>query len=231
MGRSFLLATAAMVLGTLLGAFQPRGELLALRAELLEVQARTRDCQRGAAGAGLREFFRAPARVADSEEDAAEGAAPRGKDTAEAEAPPTEAEEEEGGTNEPEAASEGPDEVAAMVAAMDARSAQARAALLEQADLDDEEIEAIDTAIDRMNARLKQQVDAFAQSVEAGGEPDRRELMDFAAEALDAVIEADDALVATIPESVREGMDDEALDPMSFISGDTLSAIATLEGR
>ena len=82
-----------------------------------------------------------------------------------------------------------------------------------------------------MNARLKQQVDAFAQSVEAGGDPDRREMMEFAAEALDAVIEADDATVANIPESVREGMDDEALDPMSFITGETLSAIATLEGR
>jgi hypothetical protein len=238
MGRMFLFAALTMVLGTVLGALQPRGELLELREQVRMLEQRTRDCERGAAGAGLREFFRAPpARGATRGDGGAnEGAEPASPSPAvdtgrlggargagNVGEGTEEAAEREGGP--------GREDIATMVAAMDARSAQARAALLEQGDLDDDEMEAIDDAIDRMNARLKQQVDAFAQSVEAGGDPDRREMMEFAAEALDAVIEADDAMVANIPESVREGMDDEALDPMSFITGETLSAIATLEGR
>jgi hypothetical protein len=230
MGRAFLVAAFALVLGTLLGAFQPRGELIELRTRMLQLEQKTRDCQRGAAGAGLREFFRAPPARDPSGGDpppAGEAAAPKST-----EAPVTPGAD----TGQPAAsgtppAPSGDGEIGALVDAMDARAAQARAALLEQGDLDDETIAAVDDAIDRMNARLKQQVDAFAASVEAGGEPDRREMMEFAAEALDAVIEADDVIVANIPADVREQMDDEALDPMSFISGDTLAAIARLEGR
>ena len=118
----------------------------------------------------------------------------------------------------------------AMRDALDARAAQARAALLEQADPTDEELAALDAAVDKMNTRLKAQVDAFVASVEAGGEPDRRELMEFAAEALDAVIEADDAFVGALPEDVRESVDAEVVDPFSYIDGETLESLARLEG-
>lgn len=231
MGRTFLLSAAALVLGTLIGAFQPRGELLALREKVADLERRSREAQRGAAGAGLREFFRAPPAAADRDpapapapgEISADGPAPEGT-------PPAEAAEANAANTPAERTGPSADDVESMVAALDARAAQARAALMEQADLDDEQLDAIDDAMERMNEKLKRQVDAFAQSVEAGAEPDRRELMEFAAEALDAVIEADDAIVANIPGSVRAEMDEEALDPMSFISGETLAAIATLEG-
>lgn len=229
MGRTFLLSAAALVLGTLIGAFQPRGELLALREQVAYLERRARGAQRGAAGAGLREFFRAPPAAADPApapapaEISADGPVPEGS-------PPAEAAEANAANTPADKTGPSADDVESMVAALDARAAQARAALMEQADLDDEQLEAIDDAMERMNEKLKRQVDAFAQSVEAGAEPDRRELMEFAAEALDAVIEADDAIVANIPESVRAEMDEEALDPMSFISGETLAAIATLEG-
>ncbi len=227
MGRTFLITALALVLGTVLGALQPRGELLALREEVRALNDKTRECQRGAAGAGLREFFRAPPASAPEPTGAPTGEEAIGADgPAGADVPVA----DEANSGQAEASGPKAEDVEAMVAAMDARAAQARAALLEQGELDDEQIAAIDEALERMNAKLKKQVDAFAQSVEAGGEPDRRELMEFAAEALDAVIEADDAMVAHIPESVRDSMDDEALDPMSFISGETLSAIATLEG-
>lgn len=228
MGRTFLITALALVLGTVLGALQPRGELLALREEVRALNDKTRECQRGAAGAGLREFFRAPPATAREPSGAPPGEAAIPADGPAGGADAAAADE----ANSGQAEASGPkaEDVEAMVAAMDARAAQARAALLEQGELDDEQIAAIDEALERMNAKLKKQVDAFAQSVEAGGEPERRELMEFAAEALDAVIEADDAMVANIPENVRDSMDDEALDPMSFISGETLSAIATLEG-
>jgi hypothetical protein len=118
-----------------------------------------------------------------------------------------------------------------MAEALDARAAQARAALIEQADPDPEALAAIDAAVARMNEKLKGQVDAFAATVADGAEPDRRDLMEFGAEALDAVIEADDAFRDAIPEETRADIDDEAVDPFSYIDGSTVAALVQLESQ
>lgn len=233
MGRLFLVGVAALVFGTVLGAWQPRGELLDLRKTVAELEKDTRACKRGAASAGIARILggRDGAESAATGERPQSPTAPSDEVNLEVEAG-AEAEADFGGSEEAERGGPGglPSDPAAMAAALDARAAQARAALIEQADPDDEALAEIDDAIEKMNTRLKAQVDAFADSMEGGVEPDRREMMEFAAEALDAVIEADDVFRDTLPEDVRAEVDDEAVDPFSYIDGSTLASIGRLEG-
>ncbi len=228
MGRTFLIAVLALVVGTVLGALQPRGELLESRAERDQLVREAKSCKRGAASAGITELLRGAHRPA--EPDPAE--APNRRDMGERD--PGDGPVNDAVVDTPERADDeermpGLEDPEAMRAALDARAAQARAALIEQADPSEEELAAIDAALEKMNTRLSAQVEAFVKTVEGGREPERRELMEFAAEALDAVIEADDVFAASIDDETRNGVDDETLDPFSYIDGSTLQALQRLE--
>ena len=102
--------------------------------------------------------------------------------------------------------------------------------MLEQTDLSDEELAAFDAAVDRMNERLQKPIEALAAQLTEGEEPSRRDLMELVAEGLDAMIEADEAITAAIPDDVRDAVDDELLDPFSHVDGTTLASLAQFEG-
>jgi len=233
MGRTFLVVVAALVLGTVIGAWSPRAELLAMRGRVADMEKETRECQRGAATSGIAEILGGAGRERRGSHRDGPPEVPPGEDQAGAtpEGAPDDnmkrAGGEEGGGSE---ANDLPNTPAAMAEALDARAAQARAALIEQVDPDEEQIAALDAAVEKMNQKLKTQVDAFVAEAAAGKEPDRREMMEFGAEALDAVIEADDAFRDVIPEDQRAEIDDETLDPFSYIDGATVGALAGLEG-
>lgn len=221
--RNFLLVVGALVMGLVVGSWQPRGEVLRLRDEIDGYRAKVRACNRGTAAEGIRELLRAEAPA--EEEPRREGrrrSKPRAEVEAPSEAPVAEAPAEAGAPSPAEAAD-------AAAAALDARAAQARAALLEQADPDDAQLAAVDAAIDEMNRQLKAQVDAFVETALGSGDFDRRELMDFAAESLDVVIEADDRIRDALGPEAYAAVDDQAVDPFSYVSGDTLSGLARLE--
>ncbi len=205
-----------------------------MQAELDALKASQAKCGRGGAAAGIRELLRAETRVRDS---ANTKPPPPGND----DAPPTPDADENGlrihtGDDEtqPGAKPAGPEnaaEAAEMAgAALDARRAQARAALVEQGDLSEDQMSAVDAAMAAMNAQLKTEVDRFVDRAVSGGDIDRREMMDLAAGSLDVVIAADDAVRKALPAEVYEAIDDEAVDPFSYISGDTLAALARLDG-
>ena len=230
--KPFFPAVVALVLGIVLGAWQPRGELLEMRAELDALRAEAARSRRGDAARSLRSILRADApdlavdggprrATATPAEGGATGEAAAG---AEAGAP---ADEGAAAATVPPA----PEELqASLRAALDARRAQALAALVEQGGLDDAEADAVDAAMDQMNRELKAEVDAFVAEAVESGEVDRRQLMDFAAETLDIVIAADDRLRQTLPADVYDAVEDGAVDPFSYLSGDTLDGLARLEG-
>ena len=55
-------------------------------------------------------------------------------------------------------------------------------------------------------------------------------MMDFAAESLDIVIATDDSMRKTLPPEVYDAADDSAVDPLSYLSGDTLGSLERLQG-
>jgi hypothetical protein len=221
--KPFLPAVAALVAGIVLGAWQPRGELLALRAEVDALRAKADKPCRTSAADRIRTILRAEAPVpaAPADEPPAAPASPDvppapdavpAPPVADAPAPP-----------DPEEVKE------QMAAALDARRAQALAALAEQGDLDEEEIAGVNAIVDDMNRQLKVEVDRFVDDALASGDVDRRDVMDFAAESLDIVIATDDKMRGALGVEVYDEVDDSALDPLSYLSGDTLDALARLQ--
>ncbi len=229
MARTFLLVAAALVGGMLVGALSPRGELLRARAEVEALRGDARACKRGAASAGIAQIF-GGARPGNADPGGSRPGEPAGKGAAAANGPGADAPPATGEVAPGEASARGslPESPEALGEALDARAAQARAALIEQVEPTAEELAAIDAAIDRMNQRLQAQVDALADALQTGEEPERRELLEFGAEALDAVIEADDAISAVIPPEARDDLDPEVLDPFAFIDGETVAGLAAL---
>lgn len=232
--RAFVPAVVGLAGGLLIGLWQPRGEVLALRAEVDELRARADGaCAEEGAAARIRDLLGAPA--------ARRGAPP-------APVPPTEdpvtpPEQGDGGeipatppgvsVGGPEdgAASPSPEEMARMMEdAMRVRRRQARAALVEQAELEEDDLVRVDAAVERMNEELAGMVEDLVEDATASGRLDRRELMAFAADALEVVISADGALRDVVGDEAVASVDDTALDPLSYLDAAVVAPLTRLEG-
>jgi hypothetical protein len=230
--KPFFPAVVALVAGIVLGAWQPRGELLAARAELDALRTDHGGPCRGGAADSIRSILHADApSVAEAPSHPHEGRVPAAiaADEPVVDEPTPPADEQPVGADAP--ADQTPEQMKeAMHTALDARRAQALAALVEQGELSDDEVEAVNTAMDHMNQELASEVDGFVDDALRAGEVDRRDVMDFAADALDIVIAADDDMRKAVPPEVYDEIDDSAVDPFSYVSGDTLDALARLQG-
>ncbi|GEM_PF-1143392 len=126
-----------------------------------------------------------------------------------------------------EAAANNEEELELARTALELRRAQARAALLEDSDAEDEQMEQFDTAVDAMNGVLLDLTEEMTEMVEGGREPGRREAMEFAADALDALLSAEDNMRSAFrPDQLAE-VEDSAIDPFSHIDP---AIIDVLEG-
>ncbi len=222
--KLFFPIVLSLVAGLVLGSWQPRGELLALRAEVDDLRAQARRPCRSGGASTLSGIFRVP----EEEEGERRPPAPdRGPPTPNEGPPP-------GPEGIADAAPAGPQDpeqtIAAMKATLDARRAQALQALVEQGELTDEQVDSVDQIMDDMNAQLKTAVDEMVTETLAAGDFDRREMLEFGADALDIVLAADDRMRDTLPKDAYAAVDDEAVDPFSYVSGDTLESAARLDG-
>lgn len=226
--RSFLPAVLTLAIGMVLGAWQPRGELLTARAELRTLSERP--CRRSAADR-VRGLLTADRDPDEQDEDPPPKNAPDEKpSTAEpGEVPDPDAADDLAEAPEIEAEPPDPEEQRQLMEdALGARRSQARAALQEQAELSDEEMEEVDAVMDDMNRRLKVEIDNFVADALERGDLERRDMMEIAAVSLDVVIAADDRLQDVLPEGVE--IDDEAKDPLSYIDAATIESLIRLEG-
>lgn len=232
--RGFLGVVVALVVGIVLGAWQPRGEVLELRAKLDDARAQAaKDCR----GSGLRQIQELLGAEAPGTE---EGDGDDGRRVTNrrdgADAPPAPADgapegpPRDGPAMTPEQARE---QVAAVQAALDARRAHALAALAEQGELDEAQMQDVERILDGMNDALKKEIDQFVSDALEHGEVERRDIMEFGANALDVVISTDDALRASIPEEQYDALDEEIADPLAYVSGEvveSLGRVASLPG-
>lgn len=96
------------------------------------------------------------------------------------------------------------------------RRAQARQALLEQVDPSDEQLIEIEDALARMNEDLAVEAGALLDLVRAG-QPDRRDGLEFARNTIDVLLEAEDAMLATLTDEQLATTDPDVLNPLSFV--------------
>jgi hypothetical protein len=118
-------------------------------------------------------------------------------------------------------------ELDALVTAQDLRRTQARAALVEQADPTDDELETFDQTMEAMNDELMGLTEELVQQLESGEEITRHDMMTYAADLLDVMLEADENVAGVVGEGVD--IDDEAYDPFSYIDPDIISALGELD--
>ena len=189
-----LLAAVALVVGLVIGGLGPRSEARGLREKLDELSSR--ECASGNdMGKQIAEVFRGrplasnlpdvqvDEPTAEPETEPASDEEPRSRRGKRGQGFQIDIDGEDG--SEPQT----PEEAVAMAReAMELRRTQARAALAE-AGVSDEQLSSIDEAMDRMNQDLSALTETFVATVQEGGEPDRREMMMFAADTLDVLLE------------------------------------------
>lgn len=227
--RALIAAALALLLGVVLGGLGPREDLRAAEARITELEAK--ECERPVAE-GFAALLAAGAASrggpsGDRPEDPPTPEAQR-EDGARPDAPPEEAPEADEPRSDVPVSGEARSLDSAR-AAMEIRRTQARAAMIERADPDDAQLAEFDDALDDMNDELFGLADEVTARLAAGETPERRELMTFAAEALDIVLVADERVQASLSEEQLEALDDAAVDPLSYIDPQILDLLQGLD--
>jgi hypothetical protein len=228
--KNFVPVVVALVIGIVLGAWQPRGELLEARKQMDDLRAKAKSGNRsgGSALAGIQQILRAkpPAQPGQTPEPTSAAAGSQAADNA-----------PDGTSQTPDIPTDTPpptaedirQQVGVMQATLDARRAQAMAALTEQGELTEDQQAEVSNAMAEMNSQLKAEVERFVAAANAGEDLDRRDAMEFTANSLDVVLAADDKMREILPAEVYDAVDSEAVDPFSYLSGDAVESLSKLE--
>lgn len=211
-------AAVVFVIGLILGGLGPRSQVRGLESRIAELEEQ--DCSGGigqglatmfadrpivdAIGDGEPRRFEPPAEVEDAEVD--EDRIQVGDDNAKIEFDFGDAEDMD------------PEEAVSFARdAMELRRTQARAALMEDAAPDEDQMMDFDDAMAEMNESLLTLAEEMVSRVESGEEVERRDAMLFAADALDVMINAEDDIQAVFDEDQVAAVEDEAVDPFSYV--------------
>lgn len=208
-----------LVIGFLIGGVQPRAELAVerdqnarLQDDLVKAQSKAARCSGGRGGALLPGIGALLPDAPPPAERAAPDRDERGerdaRDADPDEGPSVQIVGEDGG-EEPGFAS--PDEAFdAAVEAQQIRAEQSRAALAEQADLDDGELEEVDQIVGEMNDRLAEYADELLVLAESGEDPSPRELLGLTHDVTGILYESQSALEDTVGSDRMPDVDPEA---------------------
>jgi hypothetical protein len=231
-----VVAVIALVVGIAVGGLGPRAEVRALRAQLDEAG----DCAGGAVGSEIANVFRgrpweegegtSGRRVIPANDGAhpPDAGPPLDSDTPKGE-PDPEGFRVNWSSGDGEDQPANPEEAMKLAReAMELRYAQARAALLEDAKPSDDQLATIDGAMERMNDQLVGLARDLVDQVKDGGEPSRRDTMLFAAETLDVLLTAEGDLRGALTEEQLGAMQDESLDPLSYVDPAIVDLLAEL---
>lgn len=218
--RYWVVAAVALVVGLVIGGIAPRAELRRVQAELEEARSKQ---GRGVGSDLARMFGRGGLRAAARGEEAPivvdpGTAAPPARDDDAADAPPPPGERRRARLEARREGEDGePQDLGAVREALELRRTQARAALVEDAGADDAQLAEIDAAVAAMNKDLLALGNEFVERYGDGSEPTRHDAMSFAADALDVMLEADEAISGALDPEQLEAVEDEAVDPFSYI--------------
>ncbi|MCO4745071.1 MAG: hypothetical protein KC912_09800 [Proteobacteria bacterium] len=233
--KNVLIAAAALVIGLLIGSVVPSSKIRGLEAEIEELQRQTRSSR----AQDLARFFQQGADIAknaDDDEllkDVARDLDDEIPDVDESRWERRRRERREHRREMFEEAdglgAEDGEGIEVMREAMELRRTQAREALKQAANADEEQLAAIDGAMGQMNDQLRDLAQRMVDDVVEYGEPDRRGTMEFAAEGLDIVLAADTAVRGALTEEQLWDVDDAAVDPFSYVDPSILDVFENIE--
>jgi len=235
--KQIALAAAALVVGLMLGGLQPRAEVRDLREELTEAQRAPANAR---LGNDLADFFgRAakpgggrpclPTEEALARPDQIAAAHPEAVEYAdeiqdEIDLTRDELEQE---LQDLEAPSDTELELART--ALELRRAQSRAALVQDTDASDVQLEDIDEAYGAMNEVLVDLSTELVDLIAEGRTPSRRDAMEFTADALDAMLLAERSVEDLLDDEQRAELQEEALNPFNYIDPAIVDSLRALD--
>lgn len=228
----FLIGVIALVVGIAVGGLGPRAEIRALQARIDEMG----ECEGGSRmGSEIANVFRG--RPWDEDREPARKVTrfdPEPHDPPPDAGPPVTDEEKEGFHFEINTGDEGePQNLEQSLdmarEAMELRYAQARAALVEDAKPSEQQMEDIDASMRRMNDALMGLATDLVDQMAADTEPSRRDTMLYAAETLDVVLSAEDELRSILSEDQVAALQDESLDPLSYVDPAIVDVLSQLD--
>jgi hypothetical protein len=211
-------AAVALVVGLVVGGLFPRAEVRELRSQMADMEQQ--EC-RTPVGRELATLLTRPP-VAPPPEEPPPPMALEDTEEDDGVLPPEE-------TDAPEPDLSPEEGIVVMKEALELRRVQARAALMEDADPDDGQLDEFDAAITDMNTALREIAEDVVDRVQEYGEPTRHEMMVFAADTLDVLIEAEERMVGTLDEDQMEQVDDASVDPFSYVDPELLDLFAELD--
>ncbi|MEE2750586.1 MAG: hypothetical protein VX519_04090 [Myxococcota bacterium] len=225
--RMVVAGMLGVLFGVLLGRLGPAQELSELKAEASE-RLENPDCETQTLGrdlavlmgGGLQGMQSAPPPEPEFDEAELEAIWDQAEQDAE-----VLGEEAEAGLRE---AANDEELIRALQAAVELRRNQARAALVEDADPSDAQLDEFDVAVADMNESLQGLAQDLVDMLEEGETPGRRDAMVFAAEALDTMIDAEDRIWDSLDEGQRESVDEASIDPFSYVDQHLLGVLAEL---
>jgi hypothetical protein len=230
-----ILAMLCLTAGFLVGGLGPRAELRDAQAQLDEWKEQ--GCDEPGVGRGLAALFQG--RPADFARPDSDFDPPDFEDPAEPSPEPEPAQVDppdpldppppEERAPDPLLSPDDLDELDAARTALDMRRTQARAALREQADLGDDEMLTVDAAVGTMNAELQELATDMIYLVKKHGEPTRLDLMVFAADTLEVMIETERSILDLLSDEALRQIEDAAVDPFSYIDPELIDLLWELD--
>jgi hypothetical protein len=240
--NTLVLAAGTFIGGLVLGGLGPKAQVRTLEQEAFELQRQCADASgvsRDIAGL-LTRGLEQTASLGDvrREPEGSSSAAEMGNtdaDVVEAgNSPPLKRsdEDEQGGPDEEFAQDEAEDPLEAARDVMEIRAAQARAALFEDIEPNDEQVQALDELFVRMNDDLITIAYDVVEQVRADGEPDRLSMMRTGVDTLDVLIRTEEELLGSLTSDQIEQLGEGVTDPSAFVDPtvvDVLQELSALE--
>lgn len=229
--KNLVIAALALLVGVVVGGFGPRWQIQKLDRQILELESRP--CDGSGLGSGLAAVLgasRPPPVQPPEPEPPAPDLAPEpaaDTDTAPQPDPPPVAVIEPAPPGFQGGLPEGGMDAARE--ALELRRTQARAALIEDAGADEDQIAEIDAAFGKMNDELLVLAEDLADTMQQGQEPTRRETMEFAADALSIMLDAEDKVNGALDAEQREGLSEASVDPTSYLDPKLLDVLQSLD--
>lgn len=227
--RALVAGAVGLVVGLALGGLAPRAEIRSLndKVEALEDGS---NCKSRGVGRELASAFQGRPMRAALDADEADAIDRAQEDEADVEEGGEDGVRFEFNVGEGEEQSQDPEQAIQLAKdAMELRRSQARAALDEQVRPSDEQWDAIDAAVEKMNGDLRSLAGEFTSTLQDGQEPTRREAMIFASDTLDVLLDADDAIWDTLSDDQRAAVEDEAIDPLAHVDPALLDLFLELD--
>lgn len=234
--KYLILGVSTLLIGFLAGFWESRGDALRTKGDVRALKQKLEQLQRECSAKTMAQQM---TRLFSTDQEAEKGQIAKSPDVPQP-SPKPEEEEHEAASATSKETDEIPEEnrsnsekeaLEAVSLAWELRRAQAKQALVEEAELSEEESEMFEKIVSEMNDTLREDIQEMVESLQERFKTDKtppspREAIRWANVMIDTMIGTDDALLEFIPLSDRQGITPQNIDPTTYVNPDIFEPMA-----